>query len=704
MKKLSMQVILNLIQALLVIVPVVVVLSMMLTGAWETSSKMETALSVTAALSVVAIVLSNVVISGFKRKINILKENLAHVENGDLTVVPDTHSVKEVSQLSEAFGKIIQEFQDVVSNFHSSTSEVKHMIETVVETSNESARNAKDILKSADAVATGAVRQAEDAEASHELSSDMVDKIEAVSDSTGLMLSKAEAVRSMTDFGKESVTALLDSSKISENNIMEINESIKELSEMASNITNVTAIITEIAGQTSLLSLNASIEAARAGEAGKGFAVVAGEIKKLAERSLSSARSIVSTINGVQEKVQITSDKIQNTTQAIVRQMEAVQQTREAFNDISDATYEMFSQLKAVRDGIKQLDSHKTNIAQSIENISVIAAETAASSQEITSMMYTQNNSAEVMVELSHNLDQLVTALDDRLMKYTFSKLEKKKKTFAVITVLDIPFFEDTFKGAEEVGKKLGINIIRIAPERWGPDVQSGYIYECIEKGVDGIAIAPIKLPIVTDAIKEAVSKGIKVVTFDIEEIPDMGISSFVGTENFPAGVMLGEAAVKCLKGRGKIIISIVSDMFENMKERINGFKKAIEPYKDIQIVGMESNQETIDQRVSLLQGMLTEHPDVDCIVYMDYQGAETMMKLTKQTEVRAKIIGFDKTDEAMQMLKDGVLQSIIVQRPKVWGELCIKLLSDLTQGKPVPSFMDGGTFEINRRNMSMYL
>jgi methyl-accepting chemotaxis protein len=702
MKKLSLRSLVNLTLVLLVFLPVAVTSVMLLTNGADLSPVLKGLLILTLGTIIIAMVVQNLLLSGFLKGIKNIIDRLELAEKGDLTVTLEEESVQELNELSQTTGKIIKEFNDMISSVSLSTSDVRHLINTVVETSHESAKSAEEISKSTEAVTEGAVKQAEDSELCYNMSTELVEKVEEVSKSTELMSSKAEQVKSMTGYGKESIADLLDKSKLSETNIMEINRSMEELGSMALDITNITDIITSIATQTNLLSLNASIEAARAGDAGKGFAVVAGEIKKLAEKSLESVQSIVRTISTVQDQVKGTTEKINATTQTIMYQIEAVHKTNEAFNGIDEAAEEMFSKLNTVREGINQLDKYKTNLASSIESISAVAAETAASSEEITSLMYSQNNSAEVLVELSSDLENLVAGLDSKLQKYNFDKVKRARKSFAVVTVLDIPFFDDTFKGAEEIGRKLGADIVRVAPKSWSPNVQAEALAEIVEKGVDGIALGPIDSPEVREVVKKAQAKGIKLVTFD-NELANSGIPGFIGTDNFAAGKSIGEATVKCMNGKGKILITAATDSNDNMKARIDGFKRAIAQYPNMKVVAIQANSEFIDERVEEIKSLLNKHTEIDCLVYIDYQGAETMVKLLPQVTKDIKVVGFDKTDEAMKLIRSGKINSIVVQRPRLWGEIAVKRLNDLALGKSIPKFDDSGTFEINKKNISMY-
>lgn len=103
------------------------------------------------------------------------------------------------------------------------------------------------------------------------------------------------------------------------------NESVKQakiLQEKNSDTVRVIDFITNIAGQTNLLGLNAAIEAARAGEQGRGFAVVAEEVRKLAEQSREATEKIQLTLNEMNDAVEEISKTIEHTG-AISEEQEA---------------------------------------------------------------------------------------------------------------------------------------------------------------------------------------------------------------------------------------------------------------------------------------------------------------------------------------------------------------------------------------------
>ena len=90
-------------------------------------------------------------------------------------------------------------------------------------------------------------------------------------------------------------------------------EQAKLLQEKNADTIKVIDFITNIAGQTNLLGLNAAIEAARAGEQGRGFAVVAEEVRKLAEQSREATEKIQSTLNEMYKAVEGISKTIETT-------------------------------------------------------------------------------------------------------------------------------------------------------------------------------------------------------------------------------------------------------------------------------------------------------------------------------------------------------------------------------------------------------
>ena len=115
-------------------------------------------------------------------------------------------------------------------------------------------------------------------------------------------------------------------------------EAISLIQRSSTAITDIVAVIGEIAGQTNLLAFNASIEAARAGEHGVGFSVVASEVRKLAERSSEAADQIATLIAESQDRVAHGSQVSGTAQEAFQRIVESVAKTGDAIRHIADST------------------------------------------------------------------------------------------------------------------------------------------------------------------------------------------------------------------------------------------------------------------------------------------------------------------------------------------------------------------------------
>ena len=160
-------------------------------------------------------------------------------------------------------------------------------------------------------------------------------------------------------------------------------------------IDTIVGAIDDIAGQTNLLSLNASIEAARAGEAGRGFSVVADEIRKLADQSMESAGEIRTIIQEVIAQTQQAGDSVGVAYTSVENQKKAVEQMTKSFDQMDEQTRTLTSQVQEILGYIQSMEIAKKTTEEAIESISSVAEETAASSADVYET--TENQSAEAV-------------------------------------------------------------------------------------------------------------------------------------------------------------------------------------------------------------------------------------------------------------------------------------------------------------------
>jgi methyl-accepting chemotaxis protein len=183
-----------------------------------------------------------------------------------------------------------------------------------------------------------------------------------------------------------------------------VNQAVHMLGDKSQKIENIVELITAIANQTNLLSLNAAIEAARAGEAGRGFAVVAEEVRKLAENSAQAARDIARLITEIQQGINTTVKEIDRSNQLHSQQELAVDMTRNMFNNIEQGAHSITNAIQEVSAVLEEILSSTDEMVQNMDNVAATDQEAAASIQEIAALSRQQTSSVTSIVEMAREL------------------------------------------------------------------------------------------------------------------------------------------------------------------------------------------------------------------------------------------------------------------------------------------------------------
>ena len=210
----------------------------------------------------------------------------------------------------------------------------------------------------------------------HELNEVIGAQIEAVnvsSQKTEKMLKSFTNTSEISRNKQSDIKELMENAVKSQDSMRETIQSVQGISQSVDGIGSAIKIITAIAANTNLLSMNAAIEAARAGEAGKGFAVVADEIRRLSESTRENSRNISITLKSIIDGITITSRRSSDTDARITEMSEEIndfaQTMKDLINTFNELTLESNGIISALDSLKNQTDTVKTDYAGILSKI-----------------------------------------------------------------------------------------------------------------------------------------------------------------------------------------------------------------------------------------------------------------------------------------------------------------------------------------------
>lgn len=276
----------------------------------------------------------------------------------------------------------------------------------------ETANTVQNVERAVSEIATGANSQASETQKATNDILLMGTMVEDTSSQVTSLHNTADSMKESSDTASQALTELNAVNQHAIDSIDIIYKQTLTTNESAMKIKEATSLISSIADETNLLSLNASIEAARAGEAGRGFAVVASQIQKLADQSNESARKIDDIIYILLEDSQKAVQTMENVKEIITQQSENVSKTGSVFSQVQGGITDSIQGVDRIADHTNQLNTARSNVVDVVQNLTAIAEENAASTEEtsaavieVANIMQEVSSHAAKLQEIAHTLE-----------------------------------------------------------------------------------------------------------------------------------------------------------------------------------------------------------------------------------------------------------------------------------------------------------
>jgi len=345
----------------------------------------------TIAFAVIAIgALGFFLLTSIRRSLNQIQTMVSRVENElDFTVRVTVSKKDEIGLTTLALNRLLDKLQGNLKTISESAYSVASAAGLLSTTSNQ--------------VATASTQQSSSA-------SDMAATVEEMTVSINHVADRAQEANRLSS---ESGQLAISGEKIIGQTVRDIQDIavtvhaaadlIRGLEQHSQEISNVVAVIKEVADQTNLLALNAAIEAARAGEQGRGFAVVADEVRKLAERTAVSTTEIATTIEQMRTTAGNAVGSMQGVVNKVTKGVESAQEADGAIRQIGESSRTAVKMVEEITEAIREQGAATNNIATQVERIAQMSEESSAAAEN-------SSQSAQDLDQLAVEMQKIVSA------------------------------------------------------------------------------------------------------------------------------------------------------------------------------------------------------------------------------------------------------------------------------------------------------
>jgi methyl-accepting chemotaxis protein len=330
------------------------------------------------------VVSMNMLIKNTSEPLRKLTANAEAIAAGDFSVDMNIEAKGDIATLVNSFTLMRNHLAKITSEIKTASKSLKDSATILAETTKHMTDGTQQVSNSMGQTSKGAETQAIRVE---EMVKMLGEQTKAIYDVVQSAQNAARASGDASDVAQRGSRAIHDSLERMNGLLKSVQQtslSMSNLSKKSQEISQIVMIITSIAQQTNLLSLNAAIEAARAGEHGRGFAVVADEVRKLAEGSRKAADQIQGLLHSIESDITETSEKMKLTSDDVTESANTISESLRSLEDIAATVEETAAMVQEISASTEQQKALTESLARNLDEVASIANETSASAEEVS--------------------------------------------------------------------------------------------------------------------------------------------------------------------------------------------------------------------------------------------------------------------------------------------------------------------------------
>ncbi len=294
-----------------------------------------------------------------------------------------------------------------------------------------------------------------------------------------------------------------------------------------------------------------------------------------------------------------------------------------------------------------------------------------------------------------------------------------KEVYYLIASNMALPYWQTAVTGFKHAAAQYGVTAKVAGPDGHDPQAELVALQSAVAAKPAGILISVADVSVLQPEINAAIAAGIPVITMDSDASGSRRLY-FIGTNNLEAGRLGGQRVIAKLGGKGNVVFFTLGGQ-ANTDERLKGFKDVFSARPGInivEVVDIKGDPSVAFDRTQQFMA-LTGPKKIDAFVCLDSASGKMVADAVKRTGATDRLLmAWDASQDTLDGIKAGVIDSTIVQKPYSMGFVGLKALDEVFHSPPkdlskdysadsfapYPVFVDTGTTLVDKSNVDFYI